>query len=328
MKLTSFAARLLLIASLAIDVGVVRAALRGHVPPYSGRRNAASPRVAQAAVLYSAPIRPACTHSIRFLVDHAGSRVLVSANGDAADNIEVHLYWLRRHGLVPTRIGGSQINPYTDGPYAVDYLRGWVYADGGPTISGQAGLLRTSFDGRHTQLFDQAANWMSPCFVVPRASADAVDEVAFPHATDVSSPSARLRTYVDGKQAGDVPLGALPDAALYAWQADRLFFVYGNHVKEWKGRLAVNLPGPMAAAAGRWPIDITPDGAYIYWADPGSRVVSKILVSNGAVVARRRVDFKPAALALQGTTGRLLLAGVSSHSVYGRIDTICVIRRF
>ena len=306
-----------------------------------------APPIAPAETLYTVPISSAFAWGCTFILDHVRHRVLVAIVGDVHDSTAVHLHWLTKRRLVAAGLGGPS-GPVRAGLYAVDFRQRWLYVDAGPgalssAVSRRApnwrrkvhvggdplgGLARLSFDGDNSQQLTASPR---TAFVIPRAHGDILDAVEFWPAGSGAPPGPWFVVYVNGKQVSGVRMKQLPGAILYAARADRLFIVCNDRVEASGGAAGLALPRSAQAAADYpfyYPIDITPDAAYIYYADPETRIISKIRVSTGLVVAQRRLDYTPLSVAVEISKGRLILAGEKVGCATTAVDAIHVIRRF
>ena len=312
------ALRVLAGALLAIAACVPAAGACFRIPP--------GPRIPMAVTLKTVPVPTQFTWQCAFMLDHQRSQVLFWTIGDPTGWWPDHLYWLRGGALALTHLGGvKQDQLLVADPYAVDFRHGWAYME---DIADSIELGRIRLEGRR---LEQLTGSHQPQFVIPRSRGDTVEVVSFTSNGMPTVEKSWLFTYVDGKKSDATPMKSLPDGAIYAARADRLFFVYGNRVEEWPEGASFVLPRPALAIdiiPYYCPVDVTPDAAFVYYADPQSRIISKIRVSTGRIVARRRLDFTPVALAVQRSKSRLLVAGEAPLGHSTGIDAVHVIKGF
>jgi hypothetical protein len=192
----------------------------------------------------------------------------------------------------------------------VDFPRRWLYYTT-PTIWGTGGYLhRARPGGDEDRAFEQGMP--GPLYVMalgedPERSYRAL----VPQEGDLGK-DAWIGIYQGPKEVERIEVGRYPKQLIFVAEQDQLYLVYDQELRTLSG---ASTPLPRGVPPKRpddqqqvppdraVPMDIDASGQVAYYADPFDRVLYKLRLPDGAVLASRRLEFAPTALALDEGAG-------------------------
>jgi hypothetical protein len=242
----------------------------------------------------------------RIFLDHQQHRLLTLVNTDRG-----RLVW----------VDGQRVSRLQDWPVGgdrsvllVDFPNRWLYYTTS-TIWGEGGYLRRARLGSQE---DRAFSQAMPGHLYVMALGGNSDRSyrAFTPPVGDYDKDTWVGTYQGAKEVRRVVVGRYPKQLIFVPAQDQLYLVYDRELRTLSGSSTPLPRGTPAKRADQQvqvppdnavPVDIGASGQVAYYADPFDRVLYKLRLPGGEVLASRRLDFAPSALALDDGDGAILL---------------------
>lgn len=231
----------------------------------------------------------------RMFLDWQNHRLLIDIEDPAADS---HLqFWVTGIRVRKARIFKAQ----NGGVQAADFQSGYIYTPFLGGITGPVGLTSLNLKThKWAEIFHiwHGNEHVHALYTIPRKRPGLLSLILFPPFTALEDPGATLAVFQGNRLLHEAPIGRLPNSVLYLRSQDRVCLIYGKSMKSPDNRSSLLLPRsePSTPYSHDYPLDADMTGKYIYYADPSSRILYKIRLTNGVVVASRHLRFQPQAL--------------------------------
>jgi len=196
----------------------------------------------------------------------------------------------------------------------VDFPRRWLYYTT-PTIWGEGGYLhRTRLGGQEDRAFEQAMP--GHLYVMALGEDPNRSYRAFAPPVGEWGKDTWVGVYQGPTEVSRIEVGRYPKKLIFVPTQGQLYLVYDEELRTLSGASTPLPRGVSLKPADQQrqvppdravPVDIDASGRVAYYADPFDRVLYKLRLADGTVVASRRLEFAPTALALDEAAGVVYL---------------------